>query len=199
MLHISRCCAVGIELVYTWTQGASLRASVGFQILIHVPKHLQLLWASDSLMLLSMLAILLSDLHNIYNFILLLFSLNSLLLCIIPFIYQARLTDLASSYDLHTSEPPVASATLILLLPSFLPCWKRTFFSDWDFGFLSFELAHSLLITIDYFWLWFILICEIYAPELNAVLYKSIYQPQKDYPYICLFFFKIFSLFWAMV
>lgn len=75
-----------------------------------------------------MLAILLSDLHSIYNFILLLFSPNSLLLCIIPFIYQARLTDLASSYDLHTSEPPVASATLILLLPSFLPCWKRTFF-----------------------------------------------------------------------
>lgn len=150
MLHISRCCAVGIELVYTWTQGASLRASVGFQILIHVPKHQQLLWASDSLMLLSMLAILLSDLHNIYNFILLLFSLNSLLLCIIPFIYQARLTDLASSYDLHTSEPPVASATLILLLPSFLPCWKRTFFSDWDF-WLPFFWTRTF--SFNYYWL----------------------------------------------
>lgn len=102
-----------------------------------------------------------------------------------------------SSYDLHTSEPPVASATLILLLPSFLPSWKkpRLFLTEILASFL-FKLAHSLLITIDYFWLWFILICEMYAPELNGVLHKSIYQPQKDY---LSFFSKRFSLFWAMV
>jgi len=157
--------------------------------------HLHLRWASDSLMLLSMLAILLSDLNNVYNFILLLFSPNSLLLCIIPFIYQACLTDLASSYDLHTSEPPVASAALVLLLPSFLPCWKRTFSLTEILASFLFELAHSLLITLDYFWLWFILICEMYAPELNAVLYKSEHHPQKDYPYICLFFFKRLFIF----
>lgn len=33
----------------------------------------------------------------------------------------------------------------------------------------------------------------MYAAELNAVLHKSVCQPQKDYPYICLFFFKRFS------
>lgn len=91
-----------------------------------------------------MLTILLSDLHNIYHFILLLFSFNSLLLCIIPFIYQARLTDFASFCDLDTSERPVASATLILLLPSFLPYWKRTFFF---FYFLSGVLASFLFLN----------------------------------------------------
>lgn len=129
--HISKYCSVRIELAYTWTQRVSLRASVGLQILIHVSMHLHLLWTSDSLMLLSMLAILLTDLHNTYNFILLLFSPNSLLLCIIPFILQACLTDLPSSHDLHTSAPPVASATLILLLPSFLPRWKKKIFYFW--------------------------------------------------------------------
>lgn len=155
--------------------------------------NLHLLWASDSLMLLSMPAILLTDVHNTYNFILLLFSPNSILLCIIPFILQACLTDLASSYDLHTSELPVASATLILLLPSFLLCWKKSpFFLTEILASFLFKLAHSLLIIIGSFWLWFILICEMYAPELNGVLYKSIYQPQKDY---LSFFSKRFSLF----
>lgn len=160
--------------------------------------HLHFLWASDILMLLSMLAILLTDLHNTYNFILLLFSPNSLLLCIIPFILQACLTDLAS--------PPMTFILLNLLLPLlpwFFCCLPsspagkkpRLFLTEILASFL-FKLAHSLLITIDYFWLWFILICEMYAPELNGVLHKSIYQPQKDY---LSFFSKRFSLFWAMV
>lgn len=50
-----------------------------------------------------------------------------------------------------------------------------------------FKLAHSLLITIDYFWLWFILICEMYAPELNAVLHKSISLRKIIHTFVCSF------------
>lgn len=117
-------------------------------------------------------------------------------------LHTTSASDRPSSYDLHTSEHPVASATPILLLPFFLPCWKRTFvFSDWDFGFLSFW---TFTFSSNYYRLFlaevhFILICEMYAPELNAVLHKSIYQPQKHYLYICLFFFEGFSLLWVIV
>lgn len=154
--------------------------------------HLHLLWASDFLMLLSMLAILLTDLHNTYNFILLLFSPNSLLLCIIPFILQACLTDLASlpmTFILRTSCCLCYPDSSVAFLPLLLEKKKPIFFLTEILASFLFKLAQSLLITIDYFWLWFILICEMYAPELNGVLYKSIYQPQKDY--LSFFFQKI--------
>lgn len=141
-----------------------------------------------------MLTILLSDLHNIYRFILLLFSLNSLLLCIVPFIFQARLIDLAYFCDLHASEPPVASATLILLFPSLLPAGKEPYF--FLIGVLTsflFELTHSLIVTIDCFWLWFIFICELYTPEQNAVLHKSVFGLRKMI-YTLVFCFSKYSL-----
>lgn len=148
-----------------------------------------------------MLAILLSYVHNIFNFIILLFFPQQFIVV---------------HHSLHT--PSASDRPRLFLWPSYLWTSCCLCYPDSSVGFLLslleknfffflteisasflFELAHSLLITIDYFWLLFLLICEMYAPELNAVLYKSIYQSQKDYPYICLFFFKILSLFWAMV
>lgn len=148
-----------------------------------------------------MLAILLSYIHNIYNFIILLFFPPTVYCCASFPSYTKRVW--------QTLPLPMTFIPLNLLLPllpwffcclSSFPAGKEPFFflTEISASFL-FELAHSLLITIDYFWLLFLLICEMYASELNAVLYKSMYQPQKDYPYICLFFFKRLSLFWAMV
>lgn len=76
-------------------------------------------------------------------------------------LHTTSVSDRPSSSDLHTSEHPVASATPILLLPFFLPCWKRTFFfffffPDWDFGFLSFWTFTFSSNYCRLFWLWFI-------------------------------------------
>lgn len=87
----------------------------------------------------------------------------------------------------------------VAFLPPLLEKNRLFFFFNCDFGFLSFW---TRTFSFNYYWLFsagFLLVCEMYTPELNAVLHKSMYWPQKDYPYICLFFFKRFSLFLAMV
>lgn len=107
-----------------------------------------------------MLAILLCFLHGIHYFIVLLFfSPNSLLLCIIPFIQQACLTD-----PLPMTFIPLN--ILLPLLPRFFCCLSSFpagkepffffFFPDWDFGFLSFWTFTFSSNYCRLFWLWFI-------------------------------------------
>lgn len=172
------------------------RATVEFQILTHVPMHLHLLWASDSLVLLSMLAILPTDLHNTYSFILLLFP---------PTVYCCASFPSYSKRVWQTLPLPMTFTLLNLLLPLlpwFFCCLpsssagKKTPFFWLRFWLLFFLNSHILF---NYYWLFLAVVhthCEMYAPELNRVLYKSIYQPHKDY---LLFFSKVFSLFQTMV
>lgn len=137
-----------IELAYTWTQ--AVRATVEFQILTHVPMHLHLLWASDSLVLLSMLAILPADLHNTYNFILLLFPLTVYCCASFPS-YSKRVW--------QTLPLPMTFTLLNLLLPLlpwFFCCLpsssagKKNLFFWLRFWLLFFLNSHILF---NFYWL----------------------------------------------
>lgn len=123
-------------------------------------------------------------------------------------LHTTSASDRPSSYDLHTSEHPVASATPILLLPFFLPCWKRTFvFLTEILASFLFELSHSLLITIDYFWLRFISYSFVRCMLQNWMLcYINLYISLRSIicTFVCsflkdsLYFESWFNLIWCL-
>lgn len=154
-----------------------------------------------------MLAILLCFLHSIHYFIVLLFfSPNSLLLCIIPFIQQARLTD-----PLPMTFIPLN--ILLPLLPWFFCCLSSfpagkepLFFLTEILASFLFELSHSLLITIDYFWLRFISYSFVRCMLQNWMLcYINLYISLRSIicTFVCsflkdsLYFESWFNLIWC--